>query len=259
MEWYRRGNWVVGTPIWTDPEGFTGPEVIAKMICPHPSWTIQEAGRAEDPSTEPPTPIKDPASGDFIWNVAEHCALCDAIRFRWIPETLKNEPFDYTVPQAGPWYERLYNLGNFVILARRYQNNPNVPPSFMTRVETEAGHVHTGMVQIPTLLFSPSALDQIADMERMMRLGPQKYIKLRALKEGKTRRDQLKDLEAHATTLAQVVQDVGAESVEAARAIFEAEIEHETAEAEEYQIKQMEDEVTERKREREERKKKRSK
>lgn len=103
-----------------------------------------------DPDSEEPKPLLDqqPNTGEAIWSVTEDCSVCQANRFRWIPEKIKGECFDYSTPESGPWYERLYNLGNFVILSRRYQNNPTVPLSFMTRVETQAGHVHTGIVQL---------------------------------------------------------------------------------------------------------------
>jgi hypothetical protein len=118
----------------------------------------------------------------------------------------------------------------------------------MTRVETQAGNIHTGIVQLETLLFSPAALEQIADMERMMKLGgPKRYASYRMLKEGRKTREEKTDIQAHAEALGKVVQDIGPESIAAARAIFEAEIEQEAAEMEEYQIQMMEKEVAERK------------
>ncbi len=257
-QYYPRGNWWVQTPIWTvDAEGepLSEDQVIAKMICPHPSWTVQESGPAMD-REDPSKPVIDPETGQGVWQVVETCPLCGAIRFRWIPESMKDEPFDYSVPQTGPWYERLYNLGNFTILSRRYRENENVDPNYMTRVETPAGHAHTGMIMLGTWLFSPAALDQIGDMERMLKMGPQRYVKFRSLKEGRNRRDQIKELEDHATTLAQVVQDIGPESIAAARAIFEAEVDQEAAELEELRIQEMEREVAQRKREAAERKSK---
>lgn len=236
MEFYPRGNWIVGTPIWVLEDDDLGNR-MTKMLCPHPQW--KEAGRAKEVN---------PEDGKEYLIVTEECPVCDAKRLRLLPADIPEEPFDYSIPQTGPWYERLYNLGNFVILVRRYQNNPNVPPSFMTRVETQAGNIHTGIVQLETLLFSPAALEQIADMERMMKLGgPKRYASYRMLKEGRKTREEKTDIQAHAEALGKVVQDIGPESIAAARAIFEAEIEQEAAEMEEYQIQMMEKEVAERK------------
>jgi hypothetical protein len=212
------------------------------MVCPHPKW-VEENREKED------------LGGTEYLVITEKCVVCGAIRGRALPASMAEEPFDYSTPQSGLWYERLYNLGNFVILARKFQNNPERPPSYMTRVETQAGHVHVGMAELDTPLFSPSALQEIEDMERMLKLGPKRYASFRILKEGLTRKEQKDEIQLHATTLAQVVQDIGPESIAAARTLFEAEIDHEIQEQEEIQIQQMESEVAARKAQMEERRK----
>jgi len=236
VEFYPRGNWIVGPPIWV-LEDQDEQERISMMLCPHPQW--KEIARAQETN---------PEDGKTYLVVSEECTVCGAKRLRLLPAGFpENEPFDYSIPEKGPWYERLYNLGNFVILVRRYNNNPEVPPSYMTRTETQAGNVHTGVVQLETLLFSPAALEQIVDMERMMKLGPKRYAGYRILKEGRKTKEDKADIQAHADALAKVVQDIGPESIAAARAIFEAEIDQEAADLEEYQIQMMEKEVAERK------------
>jgi len=235
VEFYPRGNWIVGTPIWV-LEDQDEQERITMMLCPHPQW--KEIARAQETN---------PEDGKTYLVVSEECTVCEAKRLRLLPAGIPEEPFDYSIPEKGPWYERLYNLGNFVILVRRYNNNPEVPPSYMTRTETQAGNVHTGVVQLETLLFSPAALEQIVDMERMMKLGPKRYAGYRILKEGRKTKEEKTDIQAHADALGKVVQDIGPESIAAARAIFEAEIDQEATEMEEYQIQMMEKEVAERK------------
>lgn len=216
---------------------------VSKMLCPHPEW--KETGRTKETNPEDNT--------EYLI-ITEECPVCNARRVRLLPAAIPEEPFDYSIPQTGPWYERLYNLGNFIILARRYQNNPNVPPSYMTRVETQAGNVHTGIIQLETMLFSPSAIEQISDMERMLKLGPKRYANYRILKEGRKTKEEKTDIQTHAEALGKVVQDIGPESIAAARTIFEAEIDQEAAEFEEYQIQMMEKEVAERRAEIQQRK-----
>lgn len=247
MEFYPRGNWIVGTPIWVLDDQ-TIDDRMVKMLCPHPEW--KETERKIETNEE---------DGQEYLVVREECPVCNAIRVRLLPTNIPEEPFDFTIPERGPWYERLYNLGNFIILTRRYQNNPNVPPSFMARVETQAGSVHSSTVQMETLLFSPAALEAIADMERMLKLGPKRYANFRILKEGRKTKEEKDDIKAHSDTLAKVISDIGPESIAAARTIFEAEIDHEIQEMEEYQIQMMEREVAERKAQIETRKAKKTK
>lgn len=235
MEFFPRGNWIVGEPQWVF-EDQTLEDRMKMMLCPHPEW--KEIGRAKETN---------PDDGKEYLVISEECSACGARRLRLLPPGFtEDEPFDSSIPQTGPWYERLYNLGNFVILVRRYDNNPEVPPSYMTRIETQAGNVHTGVVQIQTPLYSPAALEQIVDMERMMKLGPKRYAGYRILKEGRKTKEDKADIQAHADALGKVVQDVGPESIAAARAIFEAEIDQEAAELEEFQIQIMEKQVAER-------------
>lgn len=209
------------------------------MLCPHPEW--KEIARANETN---------PVNGKEYLVVSEECSVCKARRLRLLPAELReaDEPFDYSIPQSGPWYEKLYNnLGNFIILVRRYDRNPTVPPAYMSRIETQAGNIHTGIAQLETPLFSPAALEQIKDMERMMKLGPKRYAGYRILKEGRLTKQEKTDIQAHADALGRVVQDIGPESIAAARAMFEAEIDQESAELEELQIQMMEKEVAERK------------
>lgn len=103
MELYPRGNWIVGTPIWV----FKDQEIVdkmAKMICPHTQWA--EGSRET---------TLNPEDGIKYLIIKEECTECGAIRMRWAPEVVPEEPFDYSIPTRGPWYERLYDLGNFMI------------------------------------------------------------------------------------------------------------------------------------------------
>lgn len=218
---------------------------MKKMLCPHPEW--KEIGRAQETN---------PEDGKQYLVISEECTACESRRLRLLPPGYpETEPFDSSIPEKGAWYERLYNLGNFIILSRRYDNNPEVPPSYMTRIETQAGNVHTGIVQLETYLFSPAALEQIADMERLIKLGgPKRYAGYRILKEGRKTKEEKTDIQTHADALGRVVQDIGPESIAAARAIFEAEIPQEAADLEEMQIQMMEKEVAARRAEIEKRK-----
>lgn len=223
MEFYHRGNWIVGTPVWVFPEQEMD-DRIAKMICPHPEWA--ELGREVE---------QNPEDGIRYLVVTEKCPACGALRMRLLPEGAIEEPFDYSIPESGPWYERLYNLGNFVMLVRRYQNNPNVPPSFMTRIETPSGNVHTGTIQIPTLLFSPAAVEQLVDMERVIKLGPDRYAAYRILKEGRKTKEERDDIKMHTQTLDKIIQEIGPESIAAAKTLLEAEVDHEIEDMKQYQ------------------------
>lgn len=235
MEFYPRGNWIVGTPIWVFKEQDIV-DKMAKMVCPHLQWT--EAERQTE---------LNPEDGITYLVVKDQCGECGAIRMRLIPTSLPEEPFDYSTPMAGPWYERLYDLGSLFVLIRRYQNNPDVPPSFMTRALTKSGNVHVGMVQLETLLFSPAGYEMMRDMEKVAKLGPKKYADLRILKEGRSRKREKQEIKEHADSLFSVAQEIGPESIAAAKSVFEAEIESESAEAEEYEIQAMEEEVKQRK------------
>lgn len=235
MEFYPRGNWIVGTPIWVFKDQEIG-DRMAKMVCPHAKWV--DAGRHTEDN---------PEDGLKYLVVSEKCAECGAIRMRLLQEGVPEEPFDYSIPVRGPWYERLYGFENFVILVRRYQNNPNVPPSFMTRVETSQGNVHTGMMQLPTMLFSPAAVQVMKDMATVARVGAKKYADFLILKggrQGKRAKDDIRDL---ADSLFRVAQDIGPESHAAATATLQAEIEQEADEMEQYEIQAMEQEVEQRK------------
>jgi hypothetical protein len=245
VEFYRRGNWIVGTPIWVFPgaalpgaEEPTQEDRIQKMICPHPSWRVEESALAADQETG--EPIVDENFGEPVFVVKEICPVCGAIRFRYIPESKKDEPFDYSIPTKGPWYERLYNFGNFTVLVRRYQNNPTVPPSFMTRVDTPSGASYTGMHQIGTLLFSPSVLELLESMQNMARVGPERYYSFRILKEGRRSKREKEDIKREMESLARVVSEIGPESISSAQAIMEAEPQQETADMEDYEIEEME-------------------
>lgn len=235
MEFYPRGNWIVGTPIWV----FQDQPIVdkmTKMVCPHSQWT--EASRETE---------LNPEDGIKYLIVKEECGECGAIRMRLLPADLPEEPFDYSIPTKGPWYERFYDFGNLAVLIRRYQNNQDVPPSFMTRVNTPSGNVHTGMVQLPTLLFSPAGLELTKDLEKVAKLGPKRYADFRILKEGRHRKRDKKDIQEHADSLFRVAQEIGPEGIAAVKSIFTAEIDHESAEAEEYEIQAMEEEVQQRK------------
>lgn len=234
MESFERGNWLVQTPIWVIPGEKIGEETtqekhIARMTCPHPQWVETKKESADIYG-----------NGEMFTLVAEQCPVCQAYRARIFPQSIPEEPFDFSIPKTGPWYERLYDLGNFVILARRYNNNPTRPPTYMSRVETKAGNVHTSMAEFDTLLFSPSVLNVIKDMEGMLKLGPQRYVAFRILKEGRKSKAEKDWVQEFAKTLAKVVEDVGPESISAARTIFEAEINQEIAEMEEIQIQNLE-------------------
>lgn len=235
MEFYPRGNWIVGTPLWIlqdqDPD-----DRMVKMICPHAQWTA--AGRHVE---------ENPEDGLKYLVVSEKCAECGAIRLRLLPEGAPEEPFDYSIPVKGSWYERLYGFENFTILVRRYNNNPSVPPSFMVRVDTAAGNSHTGIVQIPTLIFSPAAVQVLKDMEKVARVGSKKYADFRILKEGRHGKQEKDDIRALADSLFRVAQDIGQESHAAAKSNLEAEIGQESAEMEQYEIEAMEREVQQRK------------
>lgn len=235
MELYPRGNWIVGAPVWV----FKDQEIVdkmTKMVCPHSQWT--EVERETDVH---------PRDGIKYLIVKEECGECGAIRMRWAPEAVSEEPFDYSIPTKGPWYERLYGFGGFVVLIRRYQNNPEVPPTFMTRAMTKGGNVHVSMIPVKTLLFSPAGFELMRDMEKVAKLGPKKYADLRILKDGLHKKSQKRDMLEHADSLFSVAQEIGAEGMAAAKSIFGAEIEHESAEAEEFEIQAMEAEVQQRK------------
>lgn len=236
MEFYRRGNWIVGTPIWVLKQDQPEDDRVLKMICPHPSWRVEESAVAVD---EKGQPVVDEMFGEPVFVVKEVCPICGGIRFRYIGESKKDEPFDYSIPQKDPWYERLYNFGNFTVLVRRYQNNPNVPPSFMARVDTPSGAVYTGMYQLSTLLFSPAVIELFEVMQNMLRVGPQRWASYRILKEGR-KGIAKKEIQQEAEALARVVSEIGPESLEAATAVIQAEPEQEAADMEEAEIKEME-------------------
>lgn len=235
MEYYPRGNWIVSTPIWVLKDQDLD-DRMAKMVCPHPQWA--EVSRGVDENSN---------DGLKYLVVSEKCAECGAIRMRLLPEGVPEEPFDYSIPTKGPWYERLYGFENFTILVRRYSNNPDVPPSFMVRVDTEAGNAHTGMVQIPTWLFSPAAAQILKDMGTVAKAGPKRFADFLILKEGRSGKQEKSDIRALADSLFRVAQDIGPDSYSAARANLEAEIDQEAAEAEANEIEMMEREVAMRK------------
>lgn len=232
---------MVSTPIWVLKKNQSLDDRVSKMIDPHASWQIEEASIAVDPETKEPT--IDEATGEPVFVVKEVCPVCGAIRFRYIQESKKNEPFDYSIPTKDPWYERLYNLGNFTVLVRRYQDNPNVPPNFMARVDTPTGGVYTGMYQIGTLLFSPAVLELLQVMQNMARIGPQQYASFRILKEGRKTKQAKEEILRETEALARVVSEIGPESIAAAQAVMEAEPEQEAADMEEFEIQEMERQV----------------
>lgn len=231
MEFYQRGNWAVSTPLWVLDDQ-TMEDRMSMMVCPHPQW--KEVNRQV---------IENPEDGIKYLTITEKCQACGALRMRLLPEGVPEEPFDYSIPEKGPWYERLYNLGNFIILVRRYQENEEVPPTFMTRVETPQGNVHTGMIQMPTLLFAPAAVDLMKNMETVVKLGPKRYAEYRILREKRRTKREKDDIREHGDSLYRVAQDIGPESFAAAKALLEAEIDHESVEMEEYQIQAMEREI----------------
>jgi hypothetical protein len=200
---------------------------VVKMTCPHPQWAVVNEKVETDPE------------GKKGLVVMEKCVACNALRVRILPEGAPEEPFDYSIPVSGHWYERLYNFGNFVILARVYQDNKEVT-TYMTRVETPAGNVHSGMVNLNTLFFSSSALHQIYDMELMLKFGPKRYVDYRIFQEGRQAKQEKADVQKHADTLFKVVQDIGVESIVSAKAIMEAEVDRDAEEVEVAQIEERE-------------------
>jgi hypothetical protein len=221
VELYQRGNWFVSTPILVfnpkDPE-----KGEAMMICPHSQWAeVKREMVDEDPD----------AHGKYL-AVSEKCTACSSIRVRLLPESVPQEPFDYSIPTEGSWYERLYNLGNFVLLVRRYNNNPEVPPTYMTRVETQSGSVQTSLNQLPTALLSPAAVRHIEDMEKLIKLGPKRYVDFRILKEAWNTKEDKDLVRAHAENLVKVIQEIGPESIGAAKSILQTEEAREDAEME---------------------------
>lgn len=233
MEFYHHGNWAVSAPV-VDSED--GEELRRKMTCPHPQWTEVRRDTTDDPDEH----IK-------YLTITEICSACGALRVRLFPEGIPEEPFDYSIPLHVSWYERLYNLGNFTILVRRFLQGKEDPPVFMMRVETPTGNVHTGTVTIGTLLFSPAAVEVTKDMERVMKLGPKRYADFRALKEARHTKREKSLVRQYGESLFKVAQDIGPESLAAASALLEGEIGHESAEMEDYEIQAMEREVKYRK------------
>jgi hypothetical protein len=179
--------------------------------------------------------------------ITEQCSTCGTLRIRLLPEGIPEEPFDNSIPEKGAWYERLYNLGNFTILVRRYHNNPKELPAFMTRVESAAGNVETSTLQLKTLLFSPAALDMVTSIERIGKVGAKRYADFLTLSKGINRKREKDQIRAYADSLFRLAQDIGPESIEAAKFILEPEIKHESVEMEEYEIQALEREVQHRK------------
>lgn len=239
MRFYNYGNWAVGEPV---VESETPEELRLKMTCPHPQW--MEVNRDT-------TTIPEDETLKYL-TITEACSVCKALRVRLFPEGVPEEPFDYSIPLNISWYERLFNLGNFTILSRRFMQGTN-PPVFMTRVETPPrvetpeGNVHVALLPIDTLLFSPAALERTKDMELMAKLGPQRYAEFRILKEGLKTKPEKDLVRQYGESLLKVVQDIGPESIVAARTLLEGEIALESAEMEEYEIQAMEREVKYRK------------
>lgn len=235
LEFYQRGNWAVSTPVWIFPDQ-TDEERIAMMVCAHPHWDVGKKEITENPSDQ----------AKYL-TVTEQCSTCGALRVRLLPEGIPEEPFDNSIPQTGAWYERLYNFGNFTILVRRYYNGPKDPPNYMVRVETAAGTVETSTLRLKTLLFSPAALDMVNTVERVVQVGPKRYADFITLKQGILRKKAKDQIRAYADSLFRIAQDVGPESIAAAKSILEPEIKHEAIEMEEYEIQALEREVQHRK------------
>lgn len=234
MRFYNIGNWAVSEPVVDseDPE-----ELQLKMTCPHPKWEEISRDTTVDPEDE---------TNKYL-TITEACAVCKALRIRLFPEGMPEEPFNFAIPLNVSWYERLFNLGNFTILSRRFFQGSNNPPVFMTRVETPAGNVHLALLPIDTLMFSPAALERTKDMELMAKLGPKRYVDFRVLKEGLKTKPEKDLIRRYADLLVKVVQDIGPESLIAARTLLEGEIGLESAEMDEYEIQAMEREVKYRK------------
>lgn len=243
VEFYKRGNWIIGTPIY--PLASEDLEArMQAMSCPHCEY--KEVDRTVEE-----------IDGEEYIVVKEECPECPAIRMRLFPTDLPEEPYDPT-PPAGPWWERLYNFGNFTILVRRH-TFPGRPPYYLTRIDTAGGNAHAGFHPGPNDIFAPAALHQLQDLERMLKLGPERYVSFRALKERLTRKAEKDDLIVHAKTLFPVAQEIGPEGVAAARDILEREVDNEIAEMEEFAAAEMERQAEEMKKQAEEIRKRKKK
>lgn len=227
VEYYRRGSWIVGTPVYPLPEDDLAARIQA-MACPHPEYQEVER-RTEDVEGQ----------GKHLV-IVERCPLCPAIRWRMLPVAGPQESFDPSMPMEGPWFERLYNFGSFTLLARRHQQPGMV--MFLTRVETPSGKVHSGFVPLEMPLFSAAALELISDLERVLKLGPDRYVSYRSFRESGVKKS---DLKTHVSTLFPVAQEIGPEGVASAKATIEQEIESEIVEFQEQAAAEMEEQARE--------------
>lgn len=236
---FQRGPWTVVTPIFSS-EKPTQEEMDRFITCPHPSWEIAQSGPVVDEKNEL---VIDPEIGEPVFNVVERCPICGGVRFRYIPLRLKDEPFDYSIPTKEPWYERLYNLGNFSVLSRRLLP-PDETIDYMTRVDTPSGaSFHTYFSDTKTQYFSPSVLGLLAILNDVARVGPEQYAAFKILKEGHKTKQAKQRMRERAETLGRIVSEIGPESLASAQAIMEAEPENEAADMEEWEIGQMEREA----------------
>lgn len=240
---FRRGSWTVVTPIFVSPSG--SPPTIEEqslfMTCPHPSWEIKESGPMVDKETK--EPILDPQTGEAVFSVTERCPICGAFRFRYIPLAQKDEPFDYTIPTKEPWYERLYNLGNFTVLSKRLLPSDETI-QYLTRVDTPSGATYSIVFgDMRTVLFSPSVIRLLEILGDVARVGPEQYAAFKILKEGRKTKAAKEEVQEEAAQMGQIVSEIGPESLASAQAIMEAEPEKEAADIEEWEINQMEREA----------------
>lgn len=230
METYRRGNWFVSTPVFVQPgdEEENLEAKMAFMVCPHPEY--------EEENQE--TKYFEEEEREYLM-IVESCVLCGGRRMRLFPTDLPPEPFDPSIPTNAPWWERLYDFGNFKILVRRMQSAPGVAPNFLTRVETASGKVHAGFVQLEVMIYAPAGIEQCEDFQRVLNLGPERYVNFRSFREGRSSPEEKENLKLHVETLWPVASEIGAEAVASAKAVLEQEVEVELLEMEEYEAQAM--------------------
>ncbi|MCI0529602.1 MAG: hypothetical protein L0Y56_19340, partial [Nitrospira sp.] len=198
VDTFRRGNWYVSTPVLVQSEAEEDPQAFYTfMMCPHPEY--QEVSRETFYSEE--------EEREYL-AIHESCVLCGGVRFRLYPTDLPPEPFDPSIPTNAAWWERLYDFGNFKILVRRMKPVAPDTYTYLSRIETASGNVHVSFTVIEGIIFSPAAVEELADLERILKLGPEGYVEFRAMREKRSSPEAIGEIQQHAETLYPVAIEI---------------------------------------------------
>lgn len=232
--WYPAGKWLVSTPIYAGKEE----ELEKALMCPH--GTYQEEKREVIPVEETGIP-------ELI--IVQKCTGCVSKRFLRYPmeEPAEQELFKQSTPPvptevACADYERTYNFGTFQVLVRRHDPYPGAPLAFLVIV-TVGAQRYAQILPTDELSFAGSGIRVLQAMDRVLRLGPDRYANVTLLEERRMRSD-LPEKQRDARELFAIAQALGPLIAQAAAGLQEEAVK-EAGEAQEQEVAAFEAHIAE--------------